>query len=461
MSGDSGIIYSMIEGFLKHKLFICIATVFFFLTFTFNVTGALSTDGFIQNDKYSENFVVRQVRCNGQLYENQLLGLKNWANNNKDLGCDKDNYAPYNSSFGLQGRVGVFLNSILERKTHANSGVSIVVYELLMALASAILFALLALWVKLRFGKRIAVIFSIFVSLSPMLVSFSRNLYWALPLMIAPIVYILYFYKPGLSKRNLTLFMGGLTLLLYLRFLCGYEYITTIAIMVVSVALYKLVLADIKYKTIVKNIILIGLTPVIAMALAFSTHVVSLNQQTGSTTQSIEIIKERAQDRTVNAEAYAKYAYLSLADVANDFYKTSNEYIKYNKIKDNGSVPLAIVVADTAHLLLPVIHTPILGGVFAMYAQSFAMFIVTLLLLYIYRAKWVKREQIKQINSLYAATAVGLIGYFSWLVFAYSHSLVHAFINGILMYLPTALFGFIIIGLYVEFLIKKYINRKR
>jgi hypothetical protein len=42
------------------------------------------------------------------------------------------------------------------------------------------------------------------------------------------------------------------------------------------------------------------------------------------------------------------------------------------------------------------------------------------------------------------------VGYLSWLILARSHSLVHAHINGILLYLPFALFGYIIIGLYLQ-----------
>lgn len=446
----------MIREIRNNKLFISLVTLFFFLAFTLNITGALTSESFVANDKFSENLVRYQMYCKGQLYDDQLIGLKDLQAVNQHPECTKTNYVAYNSQFGLQGKLGVILQQIL----HLNSGAAIVVYQLLTALLSAMLFALLALWVRIRFGMSVAIVFSIFVSLSPMIVSFSRNLYWALPLMITPIVYILYFYTPSLSRKTHSWFLAGLALLLYLRFLCGYEYITTFTIMVVSVTLYELILSGMKYKSILKRIALVGLMPFVAFMLTFSTHVLSLNQQTGSTSKSIEIIKNRAQDRTINSQVYTQYAYMSLDYAANDFYKASNEYIKYDKIKDSGSVPVAILVAYTAHLLLPVVHTSILSGVFAAYAQSFSVFIIILVLLYRYRAKWVSKKQAQQVRALYVAATVGLAGYFSWLIFAYSHSLVHAHINGILMYLPTALFGFIILGLYIEFLIKKYIRRK-
>lgn len=449
----------MIQEVVKHKLFVALTTFILFLVFTLNIAGALTADGFIQNDKYSENFVIRQMKCKGQLYNDQLIGLRNWEENGKNLGCDESHYLPYNSSFGLQGRLGVFLDSIVS-KVSKNVTVTVVIYQLLTALFSAIILALFVLWVRIQFGVTVAITFAVFVSLSPMIVSFSRNLYWAMPLMVAPIVYILYFYKSRASNAQHLIFLGGLTALLYLRFLCGYEYVTTLAIMVIATSLYVLTLEKTNIKELLKRVVWIGAAPVLAFVLAFSTHVLSLNQQTGSTVKSIEIIKNRAQERTVNAEYYTKYAYQSLEDVANDFYRISNEFVKYDKLKDNGSIPMAVIVAYAAHMLLPVVHIPILSGVFASYSQSFLAFIFALFLLYKFRNKWVSKKQEQKVRSLYIATAVGTAGYFSWLVFAYSHSLVHAFINGILMYLPAALFGFIIIGLYIEFLINKYIHRK-
>jgi hypothetical protein len=278
--------------------------------------------------------------------------------------------------------------------------------------------------------------------------------------MIAPIVYILYFYQAKFTKRNAVIFGSGLTFLLYLHFLCGYEYVTTFAIMVVAVALAKLVIDKHNLKKNLFSLSLIGASPIIAMMLAFSTHILALSQQTGSIAKSVEVVKNRAEDRTVHAEYYTQYAYVSLNFVANDFYGASNEYLKYDRLKDSNSIPIAIIVAYAAHLLLPVVNTPFLSGVFASYAHSFAAFLGILLLLYVYRKKWVSKRRSQEVKGLYVGLIVGLAGYFSWLVFAYSHSLVHAHINGILMYLPTALFGFMILGLYIEFLIKKYIQRK-
>lgn len=446
----------MIQEVFRHKFFVGLTTAFFFVAFTLNITGALSTDLFVENDKFSENFVRRQMLCEGKIYNNQLLGLTDWHAANQKPDCKTSNYSPYNSQYGLQGKFGVFL----EQTLHLGSSVTIVIYQIITALAAALLFALITLWVKVKFSLTAACIFAICVSMSPMLVSFSRNLYWSLPLMVAPIVYTLYFYKPSLSRRGLSYFLAGLTFLFLLRYLCGYEYITTLTVMVVSVISYELIVNSTDRGRAIRHAILVALASAIGIFFALTIHVFSLNTQTGSTAKSIETIKSRAQERTVNSKNYTQYAYMSLNYVANDFYKTSNEYLKYEKMEKTQSIPLAVVVAYAAHLLLPVLHLPVLNGVMAGYVQSFIGFIVLLSLLYYYKDKWVERKRYRQVLALYGATCVGMVGYFSWLVFAYSHTLVHAHINGILMYLPTALFGFIIIGLYIEFLINKYIHRK-
>jgi hypothetical protein len=272
--------------------------------------------------------------------------------------------------------------------------------------------------------------------------------------MVAPIVYILYFFKTSFQKKEGVLFFSGLILLLYLRYLCGYEYVTTITIMLIATSLYFLMMSKSKFKKISQTIILFVLSSLVALLLAFSTHVLSLNQQTGSLHKSIEIIKNRAEERTLNTQGYTKYAYLSLEYVAKDFYKTSNEYFKYDGVKENGSVALAGLIALLAHLLLPIVHTPFLGGVFEVYAQSFIVFLCLLLVIFIYRKRWVSKKYTLHVKSLYTSLVIGVLGYASWFVFAFSHSLVHAFINGILMYLPAALFGFIIIGLSVDSILK-------
>jgi ABC-type multidrug transport system fused ATPase/permease subunit len=449
----------MLGDLKKYKLFFIITTLGLFFSFAFNAFGAVTTDSFLLNYKDSEALVANQVRCEGHLYADQLLELQvNKAS--KPPGCSEKELLPYSSQFGLQGKIYTVGFQLVSKIAPISSKVYVALAQLATAMISALVLGLLVLWVRTRIGKIPAVTTGVLIALSPMIVGFSRNLYWSLPLFILPLVYVLYFYGRDFSTRKTIIFWTGLGVILYLRYLCGYEYITTITIMAMAAVAYWLFIHKAKRIDFIKQIVLVGAISVVAFSAALATHVMSLNVYTGSTSKSLEIIKNRAQERTLNADKYKQYPYMNLEALAPDHYRVTNTYIDYQGRMESGSRLWAGIVAFSTYLLLPVVHLPIsFSGVFGLYAQSMIVFVIMLVWLYKTRQKWVAKKISRQTTALFLAAAIGLVGYVSWLVFAYAHSLVHAHINGILMYLPFALFGYMIIGLFIEFLVAKF-NKK-
>lgn len=453
----------MIEGVLKHKLFFAISTLVLFFSFSLNIFGAVTTDEFVNNYKDSEALVTNQINCKGRLFADQMLAQNGQGGSTKFLdSCSEKDLIPYSSQFGLQGKVYTVGYTLISSVAKVNVKAYIAFAELLTALASAVVFALLVVWVRLRVGFVPAVTFGTLVALSPMVVGFSRNLYWALPLLILPFVYVLYFYRQDTSRRGTILFWAVLGFLLYLRYLCGYEYITTITVMVMAAAAYVLYVHGAKLKELGKQVLMIGLVSMLAFVLAIVTHVGALNMSTGSTSASISIIVNRAKERTVNSGQYLEYPYANLRILANDYYRVTNTYFGYEKRMEEHSKVWATLVAFSTYLLLPVVHLPIaFTPSFALYSQSMVVFLGLLVALYVSRKKWATKKSEKQIIALFFGSAVGLAGYASWLIIGYSHSLVHAHINGILMYLPFALFGYMIIGLYIESLVTKFLKKSK
>lgn len=450
----------MIRGILEHKVFFAMAVLMLFLSFALNMFGAVTTDGFVGNFKDSEALVVNQVRCQGDLYANQLLE-RNINSKTTDGQCSTSDYQAYSSQFGLQGKIATAIFEPLTDTAGISAPMFVALLQMFTALLSAVLLALFVLWVRTRFGLTVAIVTLGMVTLSPMLVGFARNLYWALPLLLAPIVYCLYFFKAKADLRRAVMFYCGLGLLLYLRYLCGYEYITTITIMVFAIAVFHLTVGGSRRTAFLTHAITIGSVSVVAFILALLTHVGAISVYTGSPQASVSIIQKRAEERTLNADKYLEYAYANLKGLAPDHYKITDTYVHYDQKMETGSKVWGTFVAASTYLLLPIIHTPLsLSPPFGQYIQSMGALCLVLLALYVTRTKWSKGKTRREVVALYRAIVVGLIGYVSWLVIAFSHSLVHAHINGILMYLPTALIGFIVIGLYLEFLIKKYATKK-
>lgn len=453
----------MIREVRKNKLFFVIVVSILFFSFSFDFFGAVTADSFVSNYKDSEALVVNQVRCKGSLFGGQLLQLDSkYIATETANSCDDSVFVPYSSQFGLQGKVYTIGYQILSKVSNISLGAYIALAQLATALLSAAMFGLFLIWIKERFGYIVANTATILIAVSPMLVGFSRNLYWAVPLFIAPFIFTIYYFKIKNSRKELILFWLGLWILLYLRYLCGYEYITTITVMIFAAISYSLYLKKSKLRFYVKQIILAGTISVLAFVAAIATHVVALNIYTGSISKSISIITKRAEERTVNSDAYLEYPYMNLKFLVGDYYKISNTYVDYADRQASGSKAWSTLTAFSNYMLLPIVNLPInLASPFSLYIQSMLFFIIYLSVLYAGRRRWLVNKSERQIRALYVGLVVSLVGYFSWLILAYSHALVHAHINGILMYLPFALFGYIVVGLFIESIIISIKNKNR
>lgn len=445
----------MIEDIKSYKLFFTATVLLLFLSFAFNFFGTLSIDEFMLNYKDSEALVTNQIKCGGSVYSNQMLEQKAGHNSGGlTAPCVKQDLMPYTSQFGLQGKIYTFIFSGLSDISNISVGAYVLMSQLVTAMITATVLGIFALWVRSRFGAITAAVTVFLLAISPMIVGFSRNLYWAVPLFILPIVFILYYYRSESSKKRTLIFWLILGLLLYLRFLCGYEYITTITIMVAAVVFYCLYMNKAKFKDYLRQTILIGLVAVSAFVAALATHVVSLNSYTGSTHKSLDIIAQRAEERTINSDKYIQYPYQNLKGLLPDYYKITDTYLRYEDHMESGSRKWAMLTAFSNYMLLPIVRLPVsLAPLFSVYIQSLLSFILLLTVLFVKRKSWVPKKLYREASALYLALSIGLLGYFSWLILGYSHALVHAHINGILMYLPFALFGYVVIGLFVEYLV--------
>lgn len=447
-------------GNIKKQMFFVGTLIVLFLSFSINFFGAMDTNSFIGNYKDSEALISNEVICRGSVFGGQLIEAKNASQVGPIKNCDKGAIKPYSSQFGLQGRIYTLGYKIITSVLHISAGAYIALAELITALLSAILFTLFAVWIRKNFSLFVANIATLLIAVSPMIVGFSRNLYWALPLMVAPFLFTIIFYKYPILGRRRIFFWIILGVLLYARFLCGYEYITSITIMVMAAVGYHLGLQKKPYKIYTKELALAFVISVIAFTAALSTHVYTLQKSTGSTEQAVTVIKDRALVRTLDSSKYLSYPYYNYQFLLKDSYLVSDSYLHLQKRSSSGSQLWASIVSFMNYSLLPIIVLPIaLNQPFATYLQSISMFTIFLLYLYKTRNRWVHKGIINQVEALFLGAAIGFVGFLSWLVLAHSHSLVHAHINGILMYLPYALFGYIIMGLYFQIILGRIWKR--
>lgn len=448
----------MLRDIAKNKLFFGIVTLGLLLSFSFNTFGAMQTASFNGNFKDSEALVSNQIICHNLLFDDQLLLAKDPANIAKPVAtCSASELIPYSSQFGLQGKI--FATGYLV--THkilpfVNPEHFIVFAQLLTSLASALLFAMISLWVKKQFGLMVAILVGVLIALSPMLVGFARNLYWMLPLLIAPFVFALCCFRLERKGWRQVAFWFILGVLVYLKYLCGYEYITTITLMIFAPIVYLLYVKQAHLKVFVTQAIYVLAVSFLAFSFAMLTHITALTAYTGNFVTSIQTVTERARERTLDASQYTIYPYGNLKYIAPNFYDTTNAYVNYGTTIASHSIFAASIVNVVTYLFIPVLHLPIeFNPSFGEYLQSTGVFIVVLAALFTYRSKWVSVTAVRSVNGLFLGVVVGFLGYASWLILAFSHSLVHAHINGILLYMPLALFGYIIIGIFIQSLFRK------
>ncbi len=445
------ILSEMFEQVKKQKKFLVFGTAVLFLSFSFNIFGTLSTDSFINNQKDSEALVTNQVLCSGAYYNNQLLQIKNYKGKYTQITCNPDELIPYSSQYGFQGKIYTLVYKIFNKFAPVNGIRFIALAQLVTALISALCLALVGLWVYVRVSKIAGWIFVFLASMSPMLVVFARNLYWALPLMVLPIIVILWFYKPNATKKYSMYFWSGVFLALYLRFICGYEYVTTLSIMAVAIISYFLFMEKFGWKMYLKQFAIAFAVSLLAFAFALGTHIYSLQQQTGSVHDAVLIIKSRALARTTDSTHYLKYTYMNLSYTSPDYYQTLDSYTQLSERTNSKSQISANVVSVMNYALLPVVTLPLaFNQPFGLFLQSTVVFVLVMILIFKDRSRLFKGARLHQVNGLFLGAAIGLVGSISWWVLAHSHSLVHAHINGITTYLPFALFSFMIIGLYIE-----------
>lgn len=432
---------------ISGKRFFITAFLLLWLSFSFNFFSAMTDESFVQNFKDSESLVVSSVVCKGAFADGQLAFDKA-AGTREQYRCDFNRLEPYYSQYGLQGRVYT-AGYKLASKLGLSASKYVVLAQLSTAALSAATLAGFIVWVRRTHSQVASIAVLVLLGMSPMIVGFARNLYWQLPLLFLPIMYGLYLYPSKKFFNKKIWFWTGLGILLYLRYLCGYEYITTLTVAALSGVVYHLFMERATLRKYINSAVVTWIVSVLAFSAAFATHVLSLSSYTGSVSSAIHIVKERALERTLRTDEYTKYAISGLKSNIPHVYAISDSYIHFED--KQGSLGWAIVAAVLNYAMVPAVSVPIeLKGVFGEIIQSSLVLALLVLLLYKKRKKIFITADKQEVNVLFFLATLGLFGYISWLLLASSHALVHAHINGILLYMPFALFSFVLIGVAID-----------
>ena len=445
----------------KSILFFGVVWGVLFLSFFGNIFGVgLWREWFDGFQRDSSAIVEKTARCKEKSgYSGPLIVAKNEDYNSVMTtgGCDASLLKPYASQYGLQARIITALAP--------NDSAKLPVYfkkvNVVLSAAMAALMALVTLRVRKLFGLVAAAVFATLVAFSPWIVGYAQNMYWIEPLMFAPFAFAFLSYSYCKSSKKMWLFYLGETILLFLKLLGGYEYISTIAISVfVPIIFFELVNNKQKIIKLWKHAVMTGVVVVIAFVGAYVTNFMALADYYHSSDTALKMINERASERGLSGiRKMRTHAVGNLKTLLPESYEFANRFINMEELaEDKGSTYQYLAINAGNYVLLPALSLPLsIKGVFGEIVQSILIWVLVgyLVLFYLKR----RRPSFKYYRSFLWSLHVSLAGTLSWLILMPGHALPHAHINGIVFYMPLFLFVYMIVGLYVGNMVKKW--RKR
>ena len=445
----------------KSILFFGVVWGVLFLSFFGNIFGVgLWREWFDGFQRDSSAIVEKTARCKEKSgYSGPLIVAKNEDYNSVMTtgGCDAGLLKPYASQYGLQARIITALAP--------NDSAKLPVYfkkvNVVLSAAMAALMALVALRVRRLFGFVAAAVFATLIAFSPWIVGYAQNMYWIEPLMFAPFAFAFLSYSYCKSSKKMWLFYLGETILLFLKLLGGYEYISTIAISVfVPIIFFELVNNKQKVIKLWKHAVMTCVVVVVAFVGAYATNFMALSDYYHSSDTALKMINERASERGLSGiRKMRTHAVGNLKTLLPESYEFANRFINMEELaKDRGSTYQYLAINAGNYVLLPALSLPLsLKGMVGEIVQSVLVWVLVgyLVLFYLKR----RHPSFKYYRSFLWSLHISLAGALSWLILMPGHALPHAHINGIVFYMPLLLFVYMVVGLYIGNIVKK--RRKR
>lgn len=244
------------NNFLKN--FFIFSLIFFscVASYSNNLFKATSNSWFNKHQIDSEQLVLDGLMHANNNNIKPALGKYIRNNNDKkdylnariyfDNGNTNGIFQNYNSSYGLQVKIFNLF--------YSNGYKNISTYHYFSSILMALIVTLMSYVVKRDFSTISGILFSLVFIFSPWLIVFAKNLFWLPFTWFMPIFFSMYFAPyifKSLKKYLYMIFFLYFSFLL--KFLCGYEFITTIFISTLVPIIYYAILKKYSYFKIIKK----------------------------------------------------------------------------------------------------------------------------------------------------------------------------------------------------------------
>lgn len=332
---------------------------------------------------------------------------------NIEEGAKKGIFTPYTSQFGMQGQFFSFIYNEM-----GINNIDLLKLLSIFLLSSTLSF--LCLLVKKEYNLIFGTIFYLVFILSPWMAAFAGNLYWVPFTWFLPALFSLLLLK---NIKQYYFYLPLIFLSVFIKSLCGYEYLSTILIFTISFWIIEFVLNTRKQR---KKIFLfaniIGFLCFLGFFLALLLHANLRNNDTISGLKSIWS-----------------------QDVLRRTYTTNSAFFDTVYKDSLSATPSEVVIK---YFLW---NTPIIYGISGKLFSIIFFLSLSILIFNLFKNK----KNIKRDWILFIVTFLCPL---SWFVLAKAHSYIHTHINFVLWY-----FGFIQVMFYIiiKFILNNLFNMKK
>ncbi|MCI8384565.1 MAG: hypothetical protein HFJ33_06900 [Clostridia bacterium] len=354
----------------------------------------------ILQDKYEQNANIWGL-CEGMDQSNKRVENIWELIKKEESQSNEITTVDYVSQFGLQGHVFSFLYNKLKLPFWC--------LKLLCCTLLALIIVLICYFIASKYNKLMGVIFYITFLLSPWVVAFARNLYWVEFTWFLPPLFGIMLSKYRNQKK---IFIPCILVAIFIKCLCGYEYISTIMLATISFFVIDFFIEKGKEekKEIVKTTILVGITCVIAFAMAILVHATARGE--GNILQGVkDIYQKDILRRTILTSDIEQFPEIYHESLQATVIETVGKYFTW--------------------------HTQMILGIEGKY---FKLMFLTTIAIMIYNTVKKEKDYVRDIVMFLVFLSTTL----SWLILGKSHSYIHTTMNYVLWY-----FGFIQICIYI------------
>lgn len=412
--------------------FVIISFVLLFLSFNYNLFHAVNPKKFYDFQSDSEALVIGRMvksREDGIFSSQARMGryyeLPGDMNRNQErlyfTNTVEGKYGEYDSQLGLQGIIYSYLDSVLA-STGLEPRSRYEIYHTVNSLifCTVLLIIIMILYKDIGIKACAFIVFTIL--LSRWQVYFAKNFYWVIYMAFLPMLAVLVAYKLEENGRRISTWLVALLvcLLVFLKSLMGYEYISTILIATVTPLVYFAVKNHWHRKVFLTRFISIGSLGLLGFFLAILLHMYQLSLAYGGYNEAYEIVKERVLARTqADPEMFRGTPYYG------------SQIASYWEV-----LYIYLVKGGSFRMKIPFLFWILMfTGVSYNFWRRAGRFQHGIADQRIYKA-------------LIVTTWFSLLAALSWIILAKSHSEIHTQINYIVWHLPFMLFGCALLGKY-------------